>query len=268
VNFVPFLALHVAALLVFVVTPTWEAVVLAVALFWLRTWGLTAGFHRYFAHRGYRTSRWFQFVIAWVGSMALQKGPLWWAGEHRKHHRYSDQEEDPHSPIVRSAWWAHVGWVMNRDRRETDANEMKDWLKYPELKWLDRLHWVPGLCMAGLCFAVAGWAGVVWGCLSTVCLYHTTFCVNSVCHLFGYRRFETGDHSRNNWLVALLTMGEGWHNNHHHYPSAARQGFYWYELDMSYYVLKVLSWVGLVWDLREPTPRALAHRRIGALEAK
>jgi stearoyl-CoA desaturase (delta-9 desaturase) len=263
VNFVPFLALHAAALLVFFVPVTWEAVVLAVGLFWLRTWGLTAGFHRYFAHRGYRTSRWFQFVIAWVGSMALQKGPLWWAGEHRKHHKHSDQEEDPHSPIVRSAWWAHVGWVLNRDRRDTDLNEMRDWLKYPELKWLDRLHWVPGLGMGLLCYAVAGWPGVVWGCVSTVCLYHTTFCVNSVCHLFGYRRFETGDHSRNNWLVALLTMGEGWHNNHHHYPSAARQGFYWYELDMSYLVLRAMSWVGLVWDLREPTPRALAHRRIG-----
>lgn len=261
-NAVPFIGLHVAALLVFVVPFSWEAAGLAFALFWIRTWGLTAGFHRYFAHRGYKTSRWFQFVIAWTGTMALQKGPLWWAGEHRKHHRYSDQEEDPHSPIVRSVWWAHVGWVLNRDRRFTDNDEMKDWMKYPELKWLDRFHWVPTVLMGVFCYAVAGWSGVVWACFSTVCLYHTTFCVNSICHLFGYRRFQTEDHSRNNWLVAFLTMGEGWHNNHHHYPSAARQGFYWYEIDMSYIVLKMMSWVGLVWDLRQPTPRALSHRRI------
>ncbi|MGL4421401.1 MAG: acyl-CoA desaturase [Gemmataceae bacterium] len=264
-NLFPFVGLHLLALGVFFVPFSWECVALAFTLFVVRTWGLTAGFHRYFAHRGYKTSRWFQFVIAWTGTMAIQKGPLWWAGEHRKHHRYSDTEQDPHSPIAHSTFWAHVGWVMDRNRKDTDPVEMKDWAKYPELKLIDDYHPIPGVLMLIGCYALLGWPGVLWGVFSTVCLYHTTFCVNSVCHLFGYRRFGTDDHSRNNWLVAILTMGEGWHNNHHHYPSAARQGFYWYEVDASYIVLRAMALVGLVWDLREPTERALAHRRLDTM---
>jgi stearoyl-CoA desaturase (Delta-9 desaturase) len=261
-NFGPFIALHVVALMVFFVPFSWEALGLAVGLFFLRTWGLTAGFHRYFAHRGYKTSRWFQFVIAWIGCMAVQKGPLWWAGEHRKHHRYSDKDEDPHSPISGSVWWSHIGWVLHRDRRWTDMTEMKDWDRFPELKWVDKYFAVPPLVMGVAAYLWLGWPGVVYTIASTVFLYHTTFMVNSVCHLVGYRTFETDDHSRNNWFVAALTMGEGWHNNHHHYPSAARQGFKWYEVDASYIVLWLMSKVGLVWDLRQPTPRALAHRKI------
>lgn len=255
--------LHLACLLVFVVPFTWLSLGLFVGFFALRTWGLTAGFHRYFSHRSFKTSRWFQFVIAWIGSSALQRGPMWWAGEHRQHHKYSDKDGDPHSPIIRSIWWSHIGWVLDRGNRWTKWDELKDFHKYPELKWLDRFHALPGLLLGVLCYAIDGWTGVVWGfILSTVTLYHTTFCVNSLCHLMGYRRYATEDDSRNNWLVALLTMGEGWHNNHHHYPSCARQGFKWYEVDMTYYVLKGLEKVGLVWDVREPTPRALSYKLI------
>lgn len=259
INLIPFILIHLAVVLVFFVPYSWECLALLLGFFFLRTWGLTAGFHRYFSHRAYKTSRWFQFVIACIGSSALQKGPMWWAAEHRQHHRFSDQPDDPHSPIVKSFWWSHYGWVIDRKNRYTQWQELKDWHAYPELKWLDRLHFVPALLVAGICYWVAGWSGVVWGfVLGTVCLYNTTFCVNSICHIFGYRRYATKDFSKNNWLVAALTMGEGWHNNHHHYPSAARQGFKWYEVDMSYYVLRALGLVGLVWDLREPTPRALA----------
>lgn len=262
-NLLPFLAIHAAVVAVFFVPFSWACVALFLVTFLARTWGLTGGFHRYFSHRAYKTSRWMQFLIGCLGASAWQKGPMWWAAEHRQHHRHSDQEGDPHSPIIRSFWWSHVGWVLDRNNRFTHWNELKDWHKYPELKWLDRFHFIPGFLLAGLCYWLLGWSGVVWGfVLSTVCLYHTTFCVNSVCHIFGYRRFATTDESRNNWLVAVLTLGEGWHNNHHHYPSCARQGFKWYEVDVTYYVLLVMGKLGLVWDIREPTPRALKHKLI------
>ncbi len=258
-----FVGLHLAALVtIFLVPVTWVGLGLALGFYWLRLFGITAGLHRLFAHRGFQTSRWFQFVLGWLGASAVQGGPLWWAAHHRQHHKHSDREDDPHSPITKSVWHAHVGWVLTPQVRNADKGLVKDWLKYPELVWLDRLELVPALAQAAVCYLVGGWSGVVWGFLvSTVVLYHATFLVNSACHLVGRRRFATDDRSRNNWWVALLTFGEGWHNNHHHYPSAARQGFRWWEVDVTYYALKALSWAGVVWDLREPTPRALAAKR-------
>ena len=199
--------------------------------------GLTAGYHRYFAHRGYKTSRWFQFVLAWLGASALQRGPIWWAGHHRLHHKHSDTEDDPHSPVVRvglvvarrlgavAELLRHTGW---------DADEGLEEVPRAAAGWRSSTS-SRASCWPCVCYLVGGWSGLVWGfLLSTVLLYHVTFLVNSVCHLFGSRRFATTDDSRNNWLVALLTFGEGWHNNHHHYPSAARQGFKWWEMDVSY----------------------------------
>ena len=255
---VPFLLLHVAAVVApFFVPFTWEAVGLGVLFYVTRMFGITGVYHRYFAHRAYKTSRWFQFVLAWIGCSAMQKGPLWWAGHHRHHHKHSDTEDDPHSPIVQTVWWAHIGWVISG--RFQDAPALKDFEKYPELRILDTFFtWLPGLALGALCYALAGWSGVVWSFLvGTVLLYHATFLVNSACHLFGTRRYETTDQSRNCWWAALLTMGEGWHNNHHHYQSCARQGFRWWELDMSYYIIRALGVVGLVWDIREPTEKAL-----------
>ncbi|HEY2783342.1 MAG TPA: fatty acid desaturase [Fimbriiglobus sp.] len=258
-----FLGIHLTCLAAFFVPLTWTAVGLFLGLYAFRVWALTAGFHRYFAHRAYKTSRLFQFVIGVLGSSAAQKGPIWWAGHHRKHHAFSDQEGDPHSPIIKSVWWSHVGWVLDREQSFTDWERMKDWQKYPELKWLERFNLVPVLLLATACYLIGGLPGLIWGFfVSTVAVYHSTFLVNSACHLFGYRRFQTTDQSRNNWWVALLTFGEGWHNNHHHYPTAARQGFAWWELDISYSVLRLLSMVGLVWDLREPTRRALEKARV------
>ena len=263
VSAIAFIGLHLAALGVLFVEFTWTGVALGVGLYLLRGFGLTAGFHRYFAHRAFKTSRWFQFCLALFGAMSLQRGAIWWAGHHRLHHKHSDQEDDPHSPIVKSVWWSHVGWVLSNRYNTTDWELMKDFQKYPELRWLEKFDVVPGILTGVLCLLVGGWSGLFWGFfLGTVCLYHATFMVNSVCHLFGRRRFETTDRSRNNWLVAIVAMGEGWHNNHHHYPSAARQGFKWYEYDLSYMILKVLSWVGIVWDLRQPTPRALAKNTV------
>ncbi|MBA4188878.1 MAG: acyl-CoA desaturase [Planctomycetaceae bacterium] len=267
----PFILLHVAAVVApFFVEITWTSVGLGLLLYFARMFGITGAYHRYFAHRAYKTSRWFQFVLAWIGCSAMQKGPLWWAGHHRHHHKYSDQEEDPHSPIVRSVWWSHVGWVISGKFRGFPKAGMQDFDRFPELRLLDSFFtWVPGILLGALCYWIDGWSGVVWGFLvGTVALYHATFLVNSACHLFGTRRYATTDFSRNCWWAAILTMGEGWHNNHHHYQSCARQGFKWWEIDMSYYIIRTLGFVGLVWDIREPTPKALERNLIVAQEAK
>lgn len=266
-----FVALHLAAAFIVVaqfVKPdlaplTWTSALMGMGFYVLRMFGITAGYHRYFAHQSYKTGRAFQFFLAWIGCMALQKGPLWWAREHRNHHKYSDTEEDPHSPIVRSVWWAHMGWVIWYRHRETDPNEMKEFTKYPELRWLDRHHWVPGVLLAITCYLIDGVSGLAWSfVVGTVALYHATFLINSVCHLLGSRRFDTDDRSRNNWWAALLTMGEGWHNNHHHYQSSARQGFRWWEIDISYYLIRLLGWLRIVRDIREPTRNALNYKRM------
>ena len=260
----PFIVIHLLAIVgACLVAPTWIAIGIGIGLYVIRMFGITAGYHRYFAHRAYSTSRIFQFALAWLGCSAMQKGPLWWAVHHRNHHKYSDQEDDPHSPIVKSVWWAHVGWVISGRFRKAPYHEIKDYTMFRELRVLNKLHWVPGFALAGLCYWLDGLSGLVWGFLvSTVLLYHGTFLVNSACHLWGTRRFETGDQSKNLWWAAILTLGEGWHNNHHHYQSCARQGFKWWEVDVSYYGIRTLGVVGLVWDIREPTEKALATKQI------
>ena len=259
----PFIILHLLALFVFWTPLTLVAVWLFVATFALRTFGITGAYHRYFAHKAYKTSRVFQFVLAWLGCSAVQKGPLWWAGHHRGHHRYSDTPMDPHSPHETSFWWSHVGWIMSNEYTNTPHEDIEDFSRFPELRWLDAFHWVPGIVLAVACWLIGGMPGLVYGFLvSTLVVYHCTFSVNSLSHLFGSRRYATPDDSRNNWLVALFTFGEGWHNNHHHYQSSANQGFFWWEIDISYCILVVLSWFGIVWDLRRPGAKALAHRRV------
>jgi stearoyl-CoA desaturase (delta-9 desaturase) len=229
---------------------------LCLALYLVRMFGITAGYHRYFSHRTFKTSRWFQFALAWLGCSAMQKGPLWWAANHRDHHRHSDQADDPHSPRTHSFWWSHIGWILAESCEGTNWPRIRDWRHFPELRWLNRHHWVPGIVLAFGCWLVDGWSGLVWGFfVSTILLYHATFLVNSLCHCLGGRRYATKDHSRNNLLVALLTLGEGWHNNHHHYQSSANQGFFWWEIDVSYYALKVLGWIGVVWQIRKAKPQ-------------
>jgi stearoyl-CoA desaturase (delta-9 desaturase) len=264
VKSIPFFALHVGCVSVFFTSIHLVDWIMCGTFFFIRMFGITGGYHRYFAHRSYKTSRPFQFVMAWLGCSALQKGPLWWAGHHRLHHRYSDTEDDVHSPITKTIWDAHVGWIISPDNDPTHWHVLKDWTKFTELLWLNNWHWVPGLLLGvmtffiSLMFGGAGWGGLAVGwVLSTVLLYHCTFSINSVAHLVGSRRYETTDRSRNNFWLALITMGEGWHNNHHHYQNAARQGFFWWEIDGSYYVLKMLSWIGLVWDLKEPPKEVL-----------
>jgi len=251
-----FLLMHVACLAVFLTGADGRALTLCGACYLLQMVGVTAGYHRYFSHRSYKTSRAFQFVLAWLGCSASQRGPLWWAAQHRHHHRTSDTAEDRHSPVVHSFWWSHIGWVLADDSEGADAKTVRDLSRYPELRWLDRCHGVPPLVLAGLCFLIGGWSGLIWGFfVSSVLTHHATFLVNSACHLWGRRRYATPDASRNNLFVALVTLGEGWHNNHHHYQSSANQGFFWWEVDVTYYLIRLLAGVGLVWDVRTP-PRA------------
>ncbi|HLJ95358.1 MAG TPA: acyl-CoA desaturase [Gemmataceae bacterium] len=257
---VPFLSLHVACVAVFFTGVNSIALALCGVFYFVRMFGITAGYHRYFSHRSFKTSRPFQFVLAWLGCSAMQKGPLWWASHHRHHHRYSDTPEDPHSPRTNSVWWSHIGWVLARDHEATNWQVIRDWTRYPELRWLNRHHWIPGMFLATLCALIGGWSGLAWGFfVSTVLLYHAVFAVNSLCHIFGRRRFATTDESRNNAFVAVLTLGEGWHNNHHHYQSSANQGFFWWEIDVCYYMLKVLGFFGVVWGLRKPPAKVLRN---------
>jgi stearoyl-CoA desaturase (delta-9 desaturase) len=256
----PFLLVHLACALAFFVDLTWSAVAICAATFWLRMFAVTAGYHRYFSHRSFKTSRAFQFVLAVLGTTAVQKGVLWWAATHRQHHRFSDQEGDVHSPLRRGFWWSHVGWILSRDHEETDLTRVRDLAQYPELRWLNDHYLVPPVLLAvGLYFA-GGMPWLVWGFfVSTILLWHSSFTINSLAHVYGSRRYDTSDTSRNNFWLALLTMGEGWHNNHHHYMGSARQGFFWWEIDASYYVLRALSWLGITWGLVQPPVRVLEN---------
>lgn len=260
----PMLFMHLACIGVFFTGFSWVAVLALLVTYFVRVFALTAGFHRYFSHRSFKTSRWFQFVLAWVGTSSAQLGPMWWAANHRHHHQHSDKEPDIHSPVTRDFFWSHIGWVMCKAHSETKYDRIKDLTKYPELHFVDRYHVLPVLSLIALLYGVgallnylfpalgtSGMQLVMWGFfLSTMLVYHVTFCVNSVTHIIGKKRFDTDDESRNNWWVALLTFGEGWHNNHHRWPLSARQGMYWWEIDLTYYLLRVLQFFGLVWDLK------------------
>jgi stearoyl-CoA desaturase (delta-9 desaturase) len=260
---IPFWSVHVAAVIgVIALGFSWTGLALALTFYVARMLVVTAGYHRYFSHRSFKTSRAGQLVLAALAQTSLQRGVLWWAGSHRLHHRYSDTEDDLHSARRHGFWWSHMGWMLARRYNHVDYDQIKDISRFPELRFLDRHPHLPGVVLAAILFAVGGAHALVWGFfVSTVLLWHGTFTINSLSHIFGRRRYATTDDSRNNWALALITMGEGWHNNHHHYQSSACQGFFWWEVDFTYYALRALSVVGLVWDVRRPPPRALAPDR-------
>jgi stearoyl-CoA desaturase (delta-9 desaturase) len=224
-----------------------EAALLCAFMFFIRKFGITGAFHRYFSHRSYKTSRPFQFFLAFLGGSAAQKGALWWAAHHRHHHKHSDTDEDMHSAKLEGFYWSHLGWVLSDEYEEYDQNQIKDLAKYPELVWLDKYIFIPPVTAAVACFLIHGWMGLVVGFfISTVILYHTTFSINSLCHMFGTRRYETGEQSKN-------------------YPLSARQGFFWYEIDITYYILLGLEKLGLVWDLKAPPERYLKPEAFTAI---
>ncbi len=259
VRILPFVGFHVLAVVLAVLyPPSLGDILLCIGMYYLRMFGIAGAFHRYFSHRTYQTSRVFQFVLAFLGGTALQKGALWWAANHRHHHRWSDTPQDVHSPVQRGFFWAHVGWVLCRRFDSTDYEAIPDLAKFPELRFLNRFHLLPGVAFGATVFLIGGWHAFVWGfVVSTVVLWHGTFFINSLAHVFGRRRFPTTDTSRNSLSLALLTLGEGWHNNHHYYPGSMSQGFYWWQVDVASYVIRAMSWLGLVWDVRKAPQRVL-----------
>lgn len=278
----PFVAIHLACFSVIWVGWSVFAVFFAIALYGFRMFAITGFYHRYFSHKAFRTSRVLQFLFALLGATAVQRGPLWWASQHRHHHVTSDQLEDSHSPVQHGLLWSHLGWFLSRAHFATRTERVKELAQYPELRFLDRFDVIVPALFALAIYGLGEWLAVaapalatnglqllVWGfAISTVALYHATFSVNSLAHAWGSRRYETRDHSRNNLFIALLTMGEGWHNNHHHYPGSARQGFYWWEIDFTYYGLRILATCGLIWDLKTVPVSVRESRRVCEQAAK
>jgi len=273
---VPFIILHVGCLGVIWTGWSWAAVITAAVLYLVRMFAITGFYHRYFCHRAYHTSRVAQFVFALIGLTAVQRGPLWWASVHRHHHAHSDEDVDAHSPVCKGFLWSHIGWLTSSRNFPTDYRMVRDLTKFPELVFLNRFDLIGPLLLLALMYGLGasleafapglgtnGWQMVVWGFfISTTILFHATCAVNSFAHTLGTKRFETGDESRNSFLLALFTLGEGWHNNHHHYQASARQGFYWWEIDISYYVIRTLGLVGIVWDIKTVPQKALGQARV------
>jgi stearoyl-CoA desaturase (Delta-9 desaturase) len=259
---IPMVLVHVLPLGALFVDVHWSAWVLCVALYFIRMFGVTAGYHRYFSHRAYKMGRVSQFLMAFLAQTAAQKGVLWWAAHHRHHHRYSDEPEDIHSP-KRGFIWSHIQWMLVPKYEPTDWARIKDFSKFPELVFLNKHWWLPPTLLGAVVFFTFGADGLLLGFfLSTALLWHGTFFVNSLAHVWGTRRYATTDTSRNNFWIALLTLGEGWHNNHHHFCASANQGFFWWEVDVSYYLLKLMEKLGLAWDLRKPSKDALTRNRL------
>jgi stearoyl-CoA desaturase (Delta-9 desaturase) len=248
----PFWIVHAVALAGAIwVGWSWQAAVWLAASYFIRMFTVTGVYHRYFSHRTYKTSRPVQFIFALVGVTSVQKGPLWWASHHRRHHKHSDTPEDIHSPRQRGFWWSHMFWILAERYQTADLSNIKDFSKYPELRFLDRFEQMIVIATATALFLIGGARALFWGFfVPTVLVWHVTFMINSLAHVWGTRRYQTSDDSRNNPLLAIVAMGEGWHNNHHHYQRSARQGFFWWEVDLSYYILKVLSWFRIVWDVQ------------------
>ncbi len=273
---VPFILLHLSVISLIWVGTSWFAVWFCIALYAIRMFAITAFYHRYFAHKTYHTSRAVQFIFALLASSAVQRGPLWWASHHRHHHIHSDEASDPHSPVQHGFLWSHLGWFLSKANFATQYERVKELTKFPELRFLDRFDIIVPIVFAVCIFILGdllasyipqlhtqGWQLLVWGfVISTIALYHGTFMVNSLAHVWGKRRYATKDQSRNNLWIALITLGEGWHNNHHHYPGSASQGFYWWEIDMTYYGLKLMAATGLIWDLRKVPVNIREARKI------
>jgi stearoyl-CoA desaturase (Delta-9 desaturase) len=248
---IPYWGVHVLSVVgIAILGFSWLGLLIALIAYVPRMFFITGAYHRYFSHRSYKTSRWFQFVLALGATMTSQKGVLWWAAHHRTHHKHSDQPGDVHSAKRDGFWWSHHGWILSHQHDTTDLARIKDFARYPELRWLNRYWFVVVVALGTATFLLGGFYALIWAfAVPQVLSWHGTFTINSLSHLWGTRRYRTTDDSRNNLVLALITMGEGWHNNHHHYQVSVRQGFHWWQIDCTYYVLRAFAAVGLIWDL-------------------
>ncbi len=267
-RWIPFFFLHAGCLLVFITGCSTTALTICIALYCIRMFAITGFYHRYFSHRTFKTGRIAQFIFAALGCLSVQRGPLWWAAHHRHHHAHSDDDDDVHSPVARSFLWSHIGWITSSKNMVTHYERVRDFDEFPELRFLNRFDWLmPTILFIALYSAgeylrlnapalhTSGMQLIAWGFfVSTAILFHATAAINSLAHCLGYRRFETNDNSKNNPLLALITFGEGWHNNHHQFSSCVRQGFTWWEIDLTYYGLLLLNFLGVISDLK-PIPR-------------
>ena len=273
---IPFIILHLSCFMIFFVGFSWTAFVVCMSLFAIRMFAITGFYHRYFSHKTFRTSRFVQCLFAMIGATAVQRGPLWWSAHHRGHHMHSDTTEDKHSPKEHGFIWSHMGWFLTKSNFVTNTKLIRELIRFPELRIIDRFDLLMPLALSISLWVIGyyleqyepslhtnGFQLFIWGfSVSTIMLYHATFLVNSVAHQWGKKRYETKDTSRNNFLIAILTFGEGWHNNHHHYPGSARQGFYWWEIDLTYYVLKCLAMMGIIWDVRTVSENIRESKKI------
>ena len=273
---IPFIILHLSCFMIFFVGFSWTAFVVCMSLFAIRMFAITGFYHRYFSHKTFRTSRFVQCLFAMIGATAVQRGPLWWAAHHRGHHMHSDTTEDKHSPKEHGFIWSHMGWFLTKSNFVTNTKLIRELIRFPELRIIDRFDLLMPLALSISLWVIGyyleqyepslhtnGFQLFIWGfSVSTIMLYHATFLVNSVAHQWGKKRYETKDTSRNNFIIAILTFGEGWHNNHHHYPGSARQGFYWWEIDLTYYVLKFLAMIGIIWDVRTVSENIRESKKI------
>jgi stearoyl-CoA desaturase (Delta-9 desaturase) len=245
-----FILIHIITLVgCSMVEMQWDALCLCAILYLVRMFGVTAGYHRYFSHRSFKTSRPFAFFLGFLAQSSAQRGILWWASNHRHHHRYSDRIEDLHSPVQHSFIQSHFDWIFHPQAHISRRN-IADLTRIPELRLLNKYWLLSPILLGGFCLWLGEGYFFYGFMLSTVLLFHGTFTINSLSHMWGSRRYQTKDDSRNNWVLALITLGEGWHNNHHHYMHSTRQGFMWWEIDITFYILWLCSKLGLVWDLR------------------
>lgn len=261
-SIIPFLFLQLSVLLVFTTHFSWTGVALCFLLYCVRMFAITGFYHRYFSHRTYRMGRLMQCIAALWGATATQKGALWWAAHHRVHHKESDTTDDPHNS--RDGFWhAHWLWFLYEESAETDLDQIPELARFPELRLIDRLWFVPPIVLGCMLFVLGGWHWVVWGYfVSTFLLSNATYTINSLMHYWGKQQYFTGDESRNHWLLALITLGEGWHNNHHRYQASTRNGFFRGEFDITYWILKLFSICGLVSELTPVPDKILEEGRL------
>lgn len=248
--------LHLALVAVVIFPPTLTDIALFLSFYLFTGLGITIGFHRLLAHRGFECSRYLMWLCAFAGTAALQGGPIWWVGVHRRHHQVSDREDDPHSP-VKGFWYAHIGWMVQREGLPQHSPLAHDLSQDRFLRWLDRgpNGGLPWLATLAVCFAVGGVSGIVWGAVvRTVFVWHATWSVNSFCHIAGRRPHSNRENSGNLWWVGLWALGEGWHNNHHAFPRAAVHGHRWWEIDLTGYVLRLFEKLGLIHRMVRANP--------------